>query len=417
MGFGELQSTTACRPQPGAASAARQARTTLLLCTAAALLEGFDNQSMGVAAPKLVPEFGLSPAQAAILFSATTFGLFLGAAAGGRIADRWGRKPTLATSLFLFGLCSLLTAVAIGPDFLLCARLLTGLGLGAAMPNFIALASEAAGSRRLSAVTLVMAAMPLGGALSAVLALSDSVGWGWRSIFYVGGTVPIGLSLVTWRYLHEARGGAVTLDRHDDERLETIPVVLFGSGRMGTTLALWGGFFFTQLALFLMLNWLPSLLVGLGYSRSQASVASICFGVCGAAGAAYLGHLHSGSRRRLWVAITYAGMVISVVALPLAGASFFLTALASGFAGVFIIGAQLVLFALAPLYYRRAVRGTGVGAAVAVGRLGSVVGPLYAGALLAAGGGSTAVLFGVAPFIVIGGLSAWTLAGRQECRE
>jgi AAHS family 3-hydroxyphenylpropionic acid transporter len=186
---------------------------------------------------------------------------------------------------------------------------------------------------------------------------------------------------------------------------------------MGTTLALWGGFFFTQLALFLMLNWLPSLLIGLGYSRSQASVASICFGVSGAAGAAYLGHLHNGSRRRFWVAITYAGMVICVVALPLAGASFFLTALASGFAGVFIIGAQLVLFALAPLYYRRAVRGTGVGAAVAVGRLGSVVGPLYAGALLAAGGGSTAVLFGVAPFILIGGLSAWTLAGRRECRE
>ncbi|MBV9508645.1 MAG: 3-(3-hydroxy-phenyl)propionate transporter MhpT, partial [Caulobacteraceae bacterium] len=203
----------------------------------------------------------------------------------------------------------------------------------------------------------------------------------------------------------------------NDDHLESVSRVLFGEGRAWTTLALWGGFFFTQLVLFLMLNWLPSLLIGLGYTHSQASVASICFGVSGAAGAALLGRLHGGARRRLWVAVTYIGMLISLVILPMAGISFALTALASGLAGVFIIGAQLVLFALAPLYYRRAVRGTGVGAAVAIGRLGSVVGPLYAGALLWAGGSSTAVLLGVAPFVVIGGLSGLALATREQCSE
>ncbi|MBV8804622.1 MAG: MFS transporter, partial [Sinobacteraceae bacterium] len=335
MEYGELDTSAACRADSDLRRVAARARTTLLLCTAAALFEGFDNQSMGVAAPKLVPEFGLSPAQASILFSATTFGLFLGAAAGGRIADRWGRKPTLAASLFVFGLCSLLTAVATGPDFLLAARLLTGLGLGAAMPNFIALSSEAAAaSQRLSAVTLVMAGMPFGGALSAVLALSDSMGWSWRSIFYVGGAVPIVLSLLILRYLPDGGAKNANKDERNDDHLESVSRVLFGEGRAWTTLALWGGFFFTQLVLFLMLNWLPSLLIGLGYTHSQASVASICFGVSGAAGAALLGRLHGGARRRLWVAVTYIGMLISLVILPMAGISFALTALASGLAGV-----------------------------------------------------------------------------------
>lgn len=417
MEYGELRSATAPAPQSQTQATVRSVRVTLLLCTAAALFEGFDNQSMGVAAPRLVPEFGLSAGQASVLFSAATFGLFLGAAAGGRIADRYGRRPTLSVALLLFGVCSVLTALTTGADFLRLARLLTGLGLGAAMPNFIALASEAVpATRRLSVVTLIMAGMPFGGALAAGMAMGDSLGWSWRSIFYVGGGVPIVLSWLTWRHLYEPqispdpRGAA---DRH----FESVSRALFGAARGCTTVALWGGFFFTQLVLLLMLNWLPSLLVGFGYTHLQASIASISLNVSGAVGAAFYGYVNGGSRRRLWVAVTYVGMVVSVLLLPLAGPSFALTVIASALAGVFIIGAQLVLFALAPLYYPRAVRGTGVGAAVAVGRLGSVVGPLYAGALLSAGGGSTAVLFGITPFIVIGGLSAWKLATRAQSPE
>jgi AAHS family 3-hydroxyphenylpropionic acid transporter len=97
--------------------------STLLLCAAAALVEGFDNQSMGVAAPRVIAEFGLSPAWAGLVFSSATFGLFLGAALGGRIADYIGRKRALIASLLLFGLFSLLTAVASGAATLSAARL------------------------------------------------------------------------------------------------------------------------------------------------------------------------------------------------------------------------------------------------------------------------------------------------------
>jgi AAHS family 3-hydroxyphenylpropionic acid transporter len=96
------------------------------------------------------------------------------------------------------------------------------------------------------------------------------------------------------------------------------------------------------------------------------------------------------------------------------GHDFGLAASTCAVAGIFTIGAQLILFALAPLYYPPLIRGTGVGAAVAVGRLGSVVGPLYGGALLAAGGGSAAVLFGIVPFVIIGGAAAVALTWRPQ---
>jgi AAHS family 3-hydroxyphenylpropionic acid transporter len=402
------------RREPQAA-ALTHARTTLVLCAFAALLEGFDNQSMGVAAPRLALEFAFSPGQKGLVFSAATLGLFVGAACGGRAADLFGRKRTLSTSLLLFGLFSLVTTMTVSSSTLILARLLTGLGLGGAMPNFIALSSEAAHpSRRLSAVTVVMAGMPFGGAMAALIALGDRWGWGWRSIFYVGGIAPILLSLVIWRVLPDF---PVDLRPASQRRIDSVPTVLFGADRASTTLLLWTGFFFTQLVLLLMLNWLPSLMVGLGFTRTQASWASVCFNISGALGASVLGRLHAGARRRMWVVLTYAGMVLALAAIAASGHDFSLAALACGLAGVFIVGAQLILFALAPLYYHGAIRCTGVGAAVAIGRFGSVVGPLYASALLAGGGSSSVVLIGILPFVAMGGAAALGLTWRRQCAD
>jgi AAHS family 3-hydroxyphenylpropionic acid transporter len=395
-------------------------RLTLALCALAALSEGFDNQSMGVAAPKLVPEFALSTGQASVIFSAATLGLFLGAAVGGRIADRVGRRNMLAVSLFLFGLCSLLTSVAVGAKSLFLARLLTGFGLGGALPNFIALASEAThASKRVSSVTVIMAGMPFGGFLAGLVALGEPLGWSWRAIFVVGGALPIAAALLIWRTRSYAVGkqGMGARPPGDLPALQSVSSVLFGEGRARTTWMLWGGFFFTQLVLLLMLNWLPSLIVGLGFSGAQASFASMGFNLGGAIGSTALGRLHAGRRRRLWVVVTYVGVIAALIVLPFAGPVFWLAAAMGTIAGIFIIGAQLILFALAPLYYARATRGTGVGAAVAVGRLGSVVGPLYAGALLSGGGTSGRVLLGIVPFVAIAGAAAFALASRPQCAD
>jgi AAHS family 3-hydroxyphenylpropionic acid transporter len=390
---------------------------TLALCAAAALFEGFDNQSMGVAAPRLVQEFALTAGEKGLVFSAAAIGLAIGAAFGGRMADLFGRKRTLVVSLLLFGLFSLLTAHATSATTFFLARLLTGLGLGGAMPNFIALSSEAAHpARRLSAVTMVTAAMPLGGSIAAFVALGDRLGWDWRVIFYVGGIGPIVVALLMIRWLPETHRPArdVSLTH---VRIDGVWSTLFGSQRAPTTLLLWGGFFFTQLLLLLMLNWLPSLMIGLGLTTTQASWTSVCFNLSGSIGAVVLARLHAGEHRRMWVILTYSGIALALAILPAVGSTFALIAIACAFAGVFIIGAQLILFALAPLYYDRPVRSTGVGASVAVGRVGSIVGPLFASALLVGGGSSASVLLGILPFVLVSGTAAFALTWRKQAAD
>jgi AAHS family 3-hydroxyphenylpropionic acid transporter len=196
-------------------------------------------------------------------------------------------------------------------------------------------------------------------------------------------------------------------------RVESMAKTLFAAGRAPTTLLLWTAFFFTQSTLQLMLNWLPSLIVGLGFSHGQASWASIWFNVCGSLGSIFLARRYAGSRRRVWVVLTYLGMVGALLAVPVVGRVFSLAALACGLAGGLIVGAQLLLFALAPLYYRPGMRGTGVGAAVSAGRLGAVVGPVFASMVLAGGGTSATVVLGIVPFVVIGGGAALLLTWRE----
>jgi AAHS family 3-hydroxyphenylpropionic acid transporter len=320
----------------------------------------------------------------------------------------------LGLSLLTFGICSLATAWSTGPKSLFIARLITGIGLGGAMPNFISLSSESTHpERRISLVTLVMAGMPFGGAIAACVALGAQVGWSWRSIFYTGGVAPIFLSVILFYFLPDATPSRA-FGRPAAQRLEKLSTVLFGADRARTTLLLWIAFFFTQLILLLMLNWLPSLVKGLGFTHAQASVASICFNVAGSVGAGLLGQLHAGEQRRRWVTLTYTGMAIALAGVASVGSNFALAALACALAGFFIVGAQLVLFSLAPLYYAKSIRGTGVGAAVALGRLGSVVGPLFAGGLLAIGGGSAAVLLAIVPFVAVGGGAAFALTWRKQ---
>jgi MFS transporter, AAHS family, 3-hydroxyphenylpropionic acid transporter len=396
-------------------STAAGAGMTLTLCALAALLEGFDNQSIGVAAPRIVAEFGLSKSTSGFIFSATTVGLFIGAAIGGRVADHFGRKSALVGSLLLFGLFSFLTALAIGPQSLFAARLLTGLGLGGALPNFIALSSEATReSQRVSVVTVIMAAMPFGGAIAALVSLGGQLGWDWRSIFYIGGFAPIIVGLAIHFLLPTAAAKSAA---SASKRIDSVPQVLFGANRAATTLLLWVGFFFTQLVLLLMLNWLPSLVIGLGFNLAQASWAAVSFNLGGSLCSWLLGRLHAGANRRRWVFITYICITLALAAVASVGKDFSVALLACALAGVFIIGAQLILFALAPLYYPTPIRGTGVGASVAVGRLGSVFGPLFAGALLASGGGSAAVLLGIVPFVIIAGGAAFALTWREQSND
>jgi AAHS family 3-hydroxyphenylpropionic acid transporter len=388
-----------------------QGAATIALCFITALLEGLDLQSVGIAAPGISAEFKLAPAMLGWMFSAGLIGLLPGAFLGGWLADRIGRKKVLIWAVVLFGLFSLGTAHAWDYQSLLLARLMTGLGLGAALPILIAMTSEAAApAMRSTAVSLTYCGVPLGGAIASWIGMMKFEA-GWRTIFYVGGLVPIAVALLLALLLHESAAFSRQSDAPasaDERRVSR----LFADDLWRSTLLLWVSCFFTLTVLYMLLNWLPSLLIGQGFSRPQAGVVQIMFNLGGAVGSVLTGRLIDRSRPVQAVLLTYGGMLLSLAALGLSG-SYALMLVAGFAAGYCALGAQLVLYARAPAMYPTLIRGTGVGASVSVGRLGSVAGPLVAGQILAAGAGVAGVMIAASPGLVIAALCAVQLSRRR----
>ncbi len=381
---------------------------TIGLCFLVALMEGLDLQASGIAAQGIAAAFGLDKLHMSWMFSAGILGLLPGAFVGGWLADRIGRKRVLMGSVALFGAFSLVTALAWDFSSLVSARLLTGVGLGAALPNLIALTSEVAGPRlRGLAVSLMYCGVPLGAALAATIGIAGFSG-GWQVVFYVGGVVPLVIVPLLGLYLPES------LQPRANQDTAAVGVVqgLFRDGAALPTALIWASYFFTLMVVYILINWLPSLLVGQGFTGTQASWVMLALQLGAAMGTLFLGWAMD--RLPAWAlsALIYLGILGSLTALGLV--SSLQSMLLSGFvAGFFATGGQCVLYALAPHFYKPSVRATGVGSAVAIGRLGAMSGPLVAGKMLALGTGTAGVMLASAPGIVIAAVAMFYLSVRR----
>ena len=387
---------------------ARRSSVTLALCFCAAIIEGLDLQSMGIAAPGIGPEFDLSRAALGDVLTASPLGLFFGAFAGGRIADLWGRRNALILSIVVFGAFQLATAWAPGYTSLLVIRFLCGLGLGGAFPNLIALTAEASGGRNnILNVVITAAGMPTGGALAALIGFSAGPTGDWRTVFYVGGIAPLLLAPVMAVLLPEsglfqqARSQAVKAGA----KLGILHA-LFHRSRIRQTLLLWISFFATALVTHLLLNWLPQLLVAKGFTRPQAFLIQIAFNVNGALGCVLLAWVMQRRPSRLLLLGCYAGLAAALFTVASLQPVFTLVAITVALIGIFLLSAQFILYGLCPAYYETITRGTGTGAAVSSSRLGSATGPYLAGQLLGAGATATQVLQSLLPITALAAAAA-----------
>lgn len=287
-------------------------------------------------------------------------------------------------------------------------RLLAGLGLGGTLPNLIAIATDVSPPRRrVTLLGIVYSGLPLGGALAGAIAGSiDPTSW--QPVFVAGGVGP--LLLVPLLQLGLPSNSAVRSGLPPDSRNGERSIL--ARERRTQTLLLWTAYFFTLLAVYLLLNWLPSLMAAKGGGRAGAPQAAVFLNIGAVIGSLLLGRLSDGRSTRLILVVTYAGMLASLLLLVIADRQF---AMAACFgAGFFVIGGQLVLYALAPTVYPVDLRGAGIGAAVAVGRAGSVTGPLLGGLALSMGVSATAVPAIAAPGLMIALVSALLLVQRID---
>jgi MFS transporter, AAHS family, 3-hydroxyphenylpropionic acid transporter len=374
-----------------------------------AFCEGFDLQAAGVAAGGIVSELRPTAEQLGTFFSASTLGLFAGALLGGRLADSFGRKRILIGSIALFGLFSVLTAAAHGIQALSWARLFTGAGLGGVLPTLLALVRESSSARRRNAnVALVYSGMPFGGAIASLVSMLSAPEH-WRLIFIVGGVTPLVLAPLMHRVLRESsefeRSTAAAMPAGGTPGLGAPKtgsfLAILAGGRAAPTLLLWVCSFLELLTLYLILSWLPLLLVGNGFSKSEAAGIQVAFNIGGALAALGIGPLLESRARTPSIIAAFVSVPLFILLLSNSPSQLLVVTLIVFGMGGSVLAAQSFLYATAPACYPTLIRGMGLGAAVAVGRVGSIVGPKLGGALKAAGHSSGQLFADILPLVVL----------------
>jgi MFS transporter, AAHS family, 4-hydroxybenzoate transporter len=381
----------------------------LMLCAAILFADGFDAQAIGYVAPALSKAWALKPGALGPVFGTGLFGLMLGALIFGPLADKVGRKPVVLLCTLAFGLCSLATPLATSLDSLLAIRFLTGLGLGGCMPNAIALTCEYGPRRKRTTMVMVMfCGFSLGSAAGGALAAKLIPSFGWQSVFVLGGLLPIALvPLVAFALpeslhvlAHQEGKGAVirailarinpaltfaddVLFRAHSEKPGGFPVKkLFHESRALPTLLLWTMFFMNLLDLYFMANWLPTVANNVGHSMEAAVNVGAVFQVGGTIGTVALGLLidRFGPYRVLTPTFLAGGCLIASIGTIASSLSLLIAFVFA--AGFCVVGAQIGLNAVAANYYPAYIRSTGVGWALGVGRIGSIVGPVLGGIMI-----------------------------------
>jgi AAHS family 4-hydroxybenzoate transporter-like MFS transporter len=384
--------------------------TVIAACAAAIFFDGFDAQAIGYVGPSLIKGFHMAPSALGPVFSAGLVGIMLGALGIAPLADRFGRRPVILISILLFAAFTLATAWAGSVTDLLWLRLLTGLGLGGCMPNAIALTAEySPANLRGFLVTLMFNGFTLGSLLGGVLAHQLIPLYGWRAVFVAGGGLPLVLLPVLYFVLPESlrflalAGGdsaavAAVLKRMGSTdtpaslaaRLRSqegdVPRSLgelFAEGRARASAVLWIVFFMSLLDVYLLVSWLPTALNQAGIAAQTAIILGSLLQVGALIGTLLCG---AGLDRFGGNAVLVPAYLLAAVSIAAIGVfsstSLTLTTIAVLLAGAGIIGGQTAANALAAGTYPTRIRSTGVGWALGIGRIGSIIGPLVASGLL-----------------------------------
>ena len=347
------------------------------LCAATMFVEGYDAQLMGFVVPGIARAWGVAPASLTPAIAAGLIGMTIGAFFIAPLADSYGRRRLVVYSVIIFAILTLATAFAANLPTLVVLRLLTGIGLGGAMPNAIAITAEfSPGAKRASAVAAMFSSYSVGAGFGGIIAAGLIPAYGWGSVLVFCG----GMALLLWPALVLAMPESYV---PQGETKPNIPIGrLFSEGRAMITLLLWVIFFANLMELFFLTSWLPTTVEAQGISPTYAVIVTAVVQFAGVAAAFAMGPMvdRFGPQRVLPLAFLTAALCIAGIGL--AGSAVAFTMVMAFGMGIGTVGAQNCNNGVAAKFYPTSIRATGVGWALAVGRIGSIVGPVVGGILL-----------------------------------
>jgi AAHS family 4-hydroxybenzoate transporter-like MFS transporter len=395
------------------------------MCAGAVLiLDGFDIQVIGFAAPALIADFDIARSELAPALAASLLGMAVGSVGVGALGDRWGRRRALLLSTLLFGSTTLLAATASSVEALAAWRFATGAGLGGALPTATALMAEYSSRRfRSIAIGAALVGVPVGGILGALLAAEVVPTHGWRAIFIIGGALPLLAALVMYfllpespRFLatrpHKSAALAALLNRIDMKgRYSSRDRFVLGANEVRTQAGVRALFtqelrwdtmvaslvFLTNIfAVYAFFNWAPLVLTSMGLELATAVRGALLFNVTGVIGALAASWMISryGSRWPLAAfALGAAAALAWISAIALSGTAgaypqdgFVRLMAGIAIAGATISAVQVGMYAVAAHIFPTECRASGVGCVLGAGRLGGILSSFAGGVLLARGG-------------------------------
>ncbi len=375
-----------------------------VLCGLCLIMDGFDVQAWGYVAPSLFSEWNMASAAGRVA-SVTLMGVLVGSLAFSMLADKIGRRPVLIGATIYFAVLTLATARVTSLEQLLIIRFIAGLGLGAIMPNAVALVGEYSPRRsRVVAMLVVSNGFTIGAAMAGFIASYLIPNYGWRSVFYFGGTVPLVIGLLMFIGLPESLqfltlrkksldkvgrwlkrvepsvtiGPGTTFVVNEEQKKGVPLVTLFHEGRAMGTLLLWTMQFMNLMNLYFLSTWLPTIARGMGMATTAALMLGTTFQSGGVVGTIAIGWpiQKYGFFSVLIACFLGASVCIGLIGQPaLTPVFLFMVVFIAGFG---ILGGQGGNNALAATYYPTDLRSTGVGAALGIGRIGSILGPSVA---------------------------------------
>jgi AAHS family benzoate transporter-like MFS transporter len=379
----------------------------LFWCALIIVFDGYDLAVVGIALPSIMKELRVDPTHAGFMVSSALFGMMFGAIFLGTMADKIGRRWTIAICIALFSVFTAAAGLAKDPMTFGVFRFLAGLGIGGVMPNVVAHMTEYSPKKiRATLVTLMFSGYAAGGILAAILGKGLIETYGWQSVFFAA-CVPVLLIPIVLKSLPESMPFLLAKGRHEElkqiaSRLEpsyrpaasdrfALPVEdkadsapirhLFHEGRGFSTVMFWIAFFTCLFMVYALSSWLTKLMAGAGYSLGSALTFVLVLNVGAMVGAVVGGWLADRFHIKVVLASMYALAAISITLLGYKMPTEVLFILV-GLAGASTIGTQIVANAYTGQFYPMAIRSTGLGWALGIGRSGAILAPIVIGVLV-----------------------------------